>query len=115
MIFKRLTDPITPQVGDVITKLFGHFEVLLGHTEYNSLSEDQQTTLGHATWANFHHMRTMGDSTPNAQPYIRNVDKLLGESVFEGLDSNPDFVARRLGERDCSVLQMHFKPRSKEW
>lgn len=88
---------------------------MLDSTEYYPLSEEQRTAIDHSMWANLTHMQAMGDHPPSGQPYLRKVDKLLGESVFDGLDADPDFVARRLGERDCSVLQMHFKPRSRDW
>lgn len=121
LVSSRFRDVITVMnaggvtVGDVIAKLFNHFEALLSHSEYESVSEEQRTALAHSMWANHSHMRAMGDPMPHAQPYLRIVDKLLGESVFDGLEPNPDFVTRRLGERDCSVLQLHFKSRSREW
>lgn len=53
-----------------------------------------------------------GDPAPG---FLRRVDLLLGEPMFDGLSAAPDVMLNRYGERDAGMLLMHFKPRNGSW
>lgn len=58
-----------------------------------------------------YHANTRNQVWGYAPQFLRRVDLLYGEPIFNGLTSNPDLIFERHGERDCAMLIMNFTSR----
>jgi len=94
-------------VKDVLDKLFACFHTNLDPEKEVAASEEDYWRRTSA-----YHANVRNQLWGTAPPFLRRVDLLYGEPIFDGLSSDSDLVFNRYGEKDCSVLIMNFTSRS---
>src|ERR1700733_13810937 len=98
------------KVGHVLDSLIQCFHTNLdpGTEGFTSGDDERRRTLAYFANARY---RPYG----LAPPFLRRVDLLYGEPIFDGLSADSEATYERSGERDCSILLMHFRTRSESW
>jgi hypothetical protein len=112
MIFlcRELTVTFLIKVGHVLNCLIKCFHTNLDPITEGSISREDDRRRAAAYHANARY-RAYG----RALPYLRRVDLLYGEPIFDGLSADLEVTYERSGEKDCSILVMHFSARSENW
>jgi len=98
------------KVGHVLDSLTQCFHTNLDPVTERSTSGEDERRRALAYFAN-----TRYQPYGLAPPFLRRVDLLYGEPIFDGLSADSEVIYERSGERDCSILLMHFRARSEGW